>query len=85
LSVLAISDEDRDTVTKFLEGRTEEFFARVAVDPFRKSFAAYGISGTPTILLVDGKGVIRHRQVGYIPDKGVTVEGWHWLKPTTGK
>ena len=85
LSVLAISDEDQETVSKFLEGRAEAFFARVAVDPFRKSFAAYGISGTPTILLVDGKGVIRHRQVGYISDKGLTVEGWSWVKPTTEK
>jgi hypothetical protein len=79
LSVLAISDEDADTVTRFLDRRAEAFFPRVAVDPLRKSFASYGISGTPTILLVDREGFIRHRQVGYSADKGVTVEGWHWV------
>jgi thiol-disulfide isomerase/thioredoxin len=84
LSVLAISDEDADTVSRFLEGRAEAFFPRVAVDPLRKSFASYGISGTPTILLVDREGFIRHRQVGYSSDKGVTVEGWHWVRPMTG-
>jgi len=84
LPVLAISDEDEDTVSSFLGSRAEPFFPRVAVDPLRKSFASYGISGTPTILLVDAEGIIRHRQVGYAADKGVTVEGWHWVRPSAG-
>jgi hypothetical protein len=78
LPVLAISDEDRDTVTKFLKG-TDGQFPAAAIDPLRKSFIAYGVSGTPTILLVDAEGVIRHRQVGYSSDKGLTVEGWRHL------
>ncbi len=84
LPVLAISDEDEDAVSKFLEGRKEAFFDRVAVDTRRQTFASYGISGTPTILLVDRDGIIRHRQVGYDADKGVTVEGWSWVTPVTG-
>ena len=44
LSVLAISDEDEDTVSKFLEGRREAFFDQVAVDT--QTFASFGISGT---------------------------------------
>jgi thiol-disulfide isomerase/thioredoxin len=75
LPVLAITDEDKDTVTKFLKGSGQRF-PDVAVDPLRKTFIAYGITGTPTILLVDADGVIRHRQVGYTADKGLTVEGW---------
>ena len=77
LDVLAISDEDEETVSRFLAGRTEAFIPGVAVDPLRKSFVAYGVSGTPTLLLVDADGVIRHRQVGY-GEKGLTVEGWSW-------
>ena len=84
LSVLAISDEDEDTVRSFLEGRKEAFFSQVAVDTLRKTFTSYGISGTPTILLVDRDGIIRHRQVGYNAEKGVTVEGWTWVRATTG-
>jgi thiol-disulfide isomerase/thioredoxin len=84
LPVLAISDEEEDTVSQFLKGRREAFFDQVAVDTFRQTFASYGISGTPTILLVDGEGIIRHRQVGYSADKGVTLEGWSWVRPMTG-
>jgi len=46
LPVLAISDEDEETVGAFLAGRTEAFFPSVAVDALRKSFIAYGVSGT---------------------------------------
>ena len=77
LEVLAISDEDEETVSRFLAERAEPFIRLVAADPLRKSFAAYGVSGTPTVLLVDGDGVIRHRQVGY-GEKGLTIEGWSW-------
>ena len=77
MDVLAISDEDEETVSRFLAERAEPFIPLVAVDPLRKSFVAYGVSGTPTVLLVDGDGVIRHRQVGY-GEKGLTIEGWSW-------
>jgi thiol-disulfide isomerase/thioredoxin len=78
LSAVAITDEDEETVGRFLAERQEAFFARVAVDPLRRSFIAYGVSGTPTVVLVDGDGVIRHRQVGYLAGKGLTVDGWSW-------
>jgi thiol-disulfide isomerase/thioredoxin len=79
LPVLAISDEDEGTVARFLKGAAAgRLPSAVAVDPLRKSFISYGISGTPTILLVDEDGVIRHRQVGYTSDKGLTVAGWRW-------
>lgn len=79
LPVLAISDEDADTVGNFLKGRAEPFFAHVAVDPLRKSFIAHGVSGTPTIVLVD-KGIVRHRQTGYSAKEGLTVNGWEWSR-----
>jgi len=77
LDVVAISDEDEETVSRFLAERSEPFMPLVAVDPLRRSFVAYGVSGTPTLLLVDADGVIRHRQVGY-GEKGLTLEGWSW-------
>jgi hypothetical protein len=78
IPVLAISDEAAGTVSGYLDTRQEPFFARLAVDPLRRSFIAYGVSGTPTIVLVDDKGVVRHRQVGYKAGDGLTVEGWRW-------
>ncbi|MCZ6834004.1 MAG: TlpA disulfide reductase family protein [Acidobacteria bacterium] len=78
ISVLAISDEDAGTVGGFLEQRQEGFFDQVAVDPLRRSFITYGVSGTPTIILVDGEGVVRHRQVGYNAAKGLTLDDWSW-------
>lgn len=81
LPVLAISDEDADTVRQFLADRREPFFDDVAVDPLRKTFQSFGVSGTPTLLLVDPGQVIRHRQVGYTPDKGITLDGWRWTGP----
>jgi hypothetical protein len=84
IPVLAISDESAETVSEFLKGRAEPFFADVAVDPLRKSFLAHGVSGTPTIVLVDSQGVIRHRQVGYSAKEGLTADGWKWSGRSAG-
>ena len=81
LPVLAITDEESETVAGYLAARREAFFEHVLLDPLRGSFLAHGVSGTPTILLVDQDGVIRHRQVGYKRAEGLTVEGWHWSRP----
>jgi thiol-disulfide isomerase/thioredoxin len=78
LPVLAISDEDQAIVSKFLAGWTRPFFESVAVDPYRQTFIAHAISGTPTIVIVGEDGVIRHRQVGYSVNEGLKVDGWHW-------
>ena len=76
IPVLAISDEDASTVETYLEKREETFFDEVAVDPLRKSFISWGVSGTPTILLVDEKGIVQHRQVGWDREDGLTIQGW---------
>jgi len=78
IPVLAISDEDAETVSAYLGNSQKAFIEQVATDPLRKSFIAYGVSGTPTFILVDDKGVVRHRQVGYKPEEGLAVEGWSW-------
>ena len=58
----------------------------MATDELRRSFLAYGVSGTPTFVLVDGDGVIRSYSVGYSPAKGLGIEGWTWPggAPATG-
>lgn len=76
--VIAISDEDVETVSSFVESRSSSFFDLVATDPLRRAFISYGVSGTPTIVLVDEEGRVRHRQVGYEPKGGLEIEGWDW-------
>jgi thiol-disulfide isomerase/thioredoxin len=78
IAVLAVTDEDQETVSKFLNTWTEPFFDSVAIDSVRKTFIAYGVSGTPTMVLIDAAGVVRYRQVGYSPRDGLKVEGWRW-------
>ena len=76
LPVVGISDEDEETVAAFLSTQQVPFISHVAVDPMRRSFVSFGVSGTPTILLIDADGSIRHRQVGYSAAKGITLDGW---------
>jgi thiol-disulfide isomerase/thioredoxin len=81
IPVLAITDEDQPTVATFLDGWTGPFFDWIALDALRKTFISYAVSGTPTIVMVDGKGKVSFRQVGYQVGKGLNVEGWDWRAP----
>ena len=74
----AISDEEEATIEEFLRGRSDDFIQQVATDLLRRSFISFGVSGTPTILLIDDEGVVRHRQVGYTKKRGLHIEGWSW-------
>jgi thiol-disulfide isomerase/thioredoxin len=78
IPVLAITDEEQGTVANFLDGWKRPFFESVAVDSYRQTFISYAVTGTPTIVLVDGDGVIRYRQVGYSVKDGLKVDGWRW-------
>jgi peroxiredoxin len=77
VDVVAITDEAPETLQEFFRTGHAEFPAIVARDPRRRVFRSYGVSGTPTFVLVDRDGVIRHYQTGY-PAEGLRVEGWHW-------
>lgn len=81
LTVLAISDEASDKVAAFLEEREKPFFIDVVVDPRRRSFMTYAVSGTPTIVLVDEEGMVSFRQVGYNIRRGLAVDDWSWERP----
>jgi thiol-disulfide isomerase/thioredoxin len=54
LTVLAISDEERETVTKFLAGRGYAF--PVLLDPGRKAHAAFDVEGIPNTFVFDRDG-----------------------------
>jgi thioredoxin-related protein len=77
VDVVAITDESAETLQEFFAGAHAAFPAIVARDPRRRTFRSYGVSGTPTFVLVDRGGVIRHYQAGY-PAEGLQIEGWHW-------
>lgn len=77
VDVVAITDESAETLQEFFRGAHAEFPTIVARDPRRRTFRSYGVSGTPTFVLLDRGGVIRHYQTGY-PPEGLRIEGWHW-------
>ena len=76
--VVAVSDESSDTVRSFLNGWTNAFPELVVSDDLRLSYVIYGVSGTPTFVLVDENGVIGWRQTGYTSSVGLGVKNWDW-------
>jgi hypothetical protein len=76
--VIAITDEAGETLDAFFSAFGKPFPERVAMDAARRSFLAYGVSGTLTFVLVDEHGIIRSYSVGYSPAKGLGIEGWTW-------
>jgi len=79
VEVLAVTDEEPQVVESFLSAATApEFPATVLRDPKRRTHRAYGVSGTPTFVLVDGSGKVRSVSTGYSPKKGIGVPGWRW-------
>jgi hypothetical protein len=48
----------------------------VAIDPHRQTFQGYGVSGTPSFVIVDPDGIVRLYQSGYTMDGGLHVDGW---------
>jgi thiol-disulfide isomerase/thioredoxin len=76
--VIAITDEAGETLDAFFARFGKPFPERVATDAARRAFRAYGVSGTPTFVLVDGEGIIRAYSVGYTAAKSLGVTGWTW-------
>jgi thiol-disulfide isomerase/thioredoxin len=76
--VVAITDEDASRLDPFFAQHTGPFPALVATDANRQAFVTYGVSGMPTFVLVDGKGIVRGYTTGYSPGKGLALDGWHW-------
>ncbi|GIW41462.1 MAG: hypothetical protein KatS3mg076_2039 [Candidatus Binatia bacterium] len=78
VEVFAVTDEVPATLERFFGSYKGPFPENVLSDKYRRTFDAFGVSGTPTFVLVDENGVVRHYQAGYDLRKGLTVEGWKW-------
>jgi hypothetical protein len=79
--VVAITDETPVELDPFFAQLTDPFPALVATDDTRGSFRSYGVSGTPSFVLVDGMGIVRAHATGYAKKKGLEIDGWKWEAP----
>jgi thiol-disulfide isomerase/thioredoxin len=78
--VIAITDEPREQLDKFFAAWKTSFPEAVAIDEYRAAFLAYGVSGTPAFVLVDGDGKVAGHATGYAADKGLALDGWTWSR-----
>jgi thiol-disulfide isomerase/thioredoxin len=78
--VIAITDELPDELDAFFERHDRPFPQAVAFDEFRRLFLAYGVSGTPSFVLVNAAGRVSSISTGYRPDKGLGLANWSWKK-----
>jgi len=80
VEVVAITDEEPEKLDQFFSTHKEPFPATVAVDPYRLAFQAYGVSGTPTFVLIDADGKVSAYSTGYSAAKGLGIAGWTYGK-----
>jgi thiol-disulfide isomerase/thioredoxin len=78
IPIVAVSDESPERVRSFLDDWTDPFPELVVSDELRLSYVSYGVSGTPTFVLIDGSGLIEWRQTGYTPSHGLGMTDWRW-------
>lgn len=83
LQVVAITDEQPETLTAFFHQLATPFPQTVAIDPYRATFQAYGVSGTPTFVLLGADNRVQYYATGYDPSKGLAIDGW--TSPTAGQ
>jgi thiol-disulfide isomerase/thioredoxin len=78
MPVVAITDEGREELDAFFKRWKAPFPENVVSDEERLTFANYGVSGTPTFVLVDQAHLVRAYAVGYSRPKGLPIDGWKW-------
>jgi cytochrome c biogenesis protein CcmG/thiol:disulfide interchange protein DsbE len=81
---IAITDEAPEQLDAFFKAFHDPFPETVAVDEDRRTFLTYGVSGTPTFVLVDGAGTVQNHHTGYTPAKGLELPGWTWASRPQG-
>lgn len=79
--VIAVTDETADELDPFFAQWKDPFPALVARDENRSAFRTYGVSGTPSFVLIDGRGLVQEHATGYAQKKGLQFDGWKWERP----
>lgn len=77
-TVIAITDERAAQLEPFFETRNSPFPRTVATDRRRLAFQSYGVSGTPSFVLIGPDGTVQSTSTGYSREKGLGVPGWSW-------
>jgi thiol-disulfide isomerase/thioredoxin len=85
VEVVAITDEPAPKLEEFLGKLGEPFPEIVASDRYRSTFQNYGVSGTPTFVLVDAAGIVRHYKTGYNAKLGLGIGDWKWEKKAVSR
>lgn len=75
--IVGVTDQRREELDKFFKNGGE-YIDNIALDEYRQTFLNYGVSGTPTFVLIDGAGKVTSYSTGYSAEKGIGVEGWKW-------
>jgi thiol-disulfide isomerase/thioredoxin len=75
VEVVAITDEEPEQLDSFFASYRGPFPPVVALDQTRRTFLDYGVSGTPTFVLIDAAGRVAGVKVGYTRAKGLEVLG----------
>ena len=76
--VVAITDEGDAPWKKFAAKWEDPFPELVVSDAERASWAAYGVSATPTFVRVSADGQVLWRQRGYSATRGLEAPDWKW-------
>jgi len=82
--VIAITDETATELDPFFASWKDPFPDLVASDENRGAFRSYGVSGTPTFVVVDEHGVLQSYSTGYSKTKGLKIDGWQWDQTASG-
>jgi thiol-disulfide isomerase/thioredoxin len=69
LKVIAVSDEDKDTVKKFIDENKYTF--PTYLDPEQSAFGAFEIRGIPTMVVIDREGRLVEKSVGLHPQSDI--------------
>lgn len=78
VQVVAVTDEETATLDAFFKKFEGTFPRNVAIDDLHRSFDVFGVRTRPLFVLLDGKGTVLSRSVGYEKAKGLGIEGWRW-------
>lgn len=78
VQVVAITDEETATLDTFFKTFKGPFAKAVAIDDLHRSFDVFGVRTRPLFVLLDEKGTVVARTVGYEAAKGLGFEGWKW-------